>query len=66
MTPDNVHDLTWLPHSCGYRLVAAGHDLPDWHPLVSGDRSAVHRNGPSMLGDLVSEDEVDWRRYGEA
>ncbi len=65
VTPDNVHDLTWLPHTCGYRLVAAGHDLPDWHPLISGDPATVHRNGPSMLGDLVSEDEVDWRDYGE-
>ncbi|MEM8949800.1 MAG: YcgN family cysteine cluster protein [Pseudomonadota bacterium] len=64
VTPDNVHDLTWLPHSCGYRLVAAGHDLPDWHPLVSGDAEAVHREGPSMLGDLVSEDEVNWEDYG--
>ncbi|MGI9490708.1 MAG: YcgN family cysteine cluster protein [Geminicoccaceae bacterium] len=66
VTPMNVHELTWLPHSCGYRLVAAGHDLPDWHPLVSGDTEAVHQDGPSMLGDLVSEDEVDWRDYGSA
>jgi len=65
VTPDNVHNLTWLPHSCGYRLVAAGHDLPDWHPLVSGDPKTVHRHGPSMLGDLTSEDDVDWSKYGE-
>ncbi len=65
VTPDNVHDLTWLPHSCGYRLVAAGHDLPYWHPLKSGDPLSVHQHGPSMLGDLVSEDEVDWQDYGE-
>jgi uncharacterized cysteine cluster protein YcgN (CxxCxxCC family) len=60
VTPANVRELTWLPHSCGYRLVAAGHDLPDWHPLISGDPATVHRKGPSMLGDLVSEDDVDW------
>lgn len=64
VTPDNVHDLTWLPHTCAYRLVAAGHDLPDWHPLISGDTEAVHRDGPSMRGELVSEDEVDWQDYG--
>lgn len=64
VTPDNVHDLTWLPHSCAYRLVAGGHDLAAWHPLLSGDTETVHRNGPSMRGDLVSEDEVDWRDYG--
>jgi len=28
ITPDNVRDLHWLPHSCAYRLVAFGHDLP--------------------------------------
>ncbi len=64
ITPDNVQKLTWLPHTCGYRLVAAGHDLPDWHPLISGNLGTVHRNGPSMLGDLVSEDDIDWQSYG--
>ncbi len=65
VTPANVHEMTWLPHSCGYRLVATGHDLPQWHPLKTGDRNTVHREGPSMLGDLVSEDAVDWRDYGD-
>lgn len=64
VTPANVHDLTWLPHTCAYRLVAAGHDLPDWHPLISGDPLSVHRDGPSMKGDLVSEDDVDWDDHG--
>ncbi len=64
VTPSNVHDMSWLPHSCAYRLVADGHDLPDWHHLVSGDTETVHRHGPSMKGDLVSEDQVDWRDYG--
>jgi len=60
ITPDNVHELTWLPHTCAYRLVANGYDLPDWHHLVCGDRQRVHEEGPSMLGELVSEDEVEW------
>lgn len=64
VTPQNVESLTWLPHSCAYRLIAGGHDLPDWHHLVCGDAEAVHRDGPSMLGDLVSEDVVDWKDYG--
>ena len=64
VTPANVHDLTWLPHSCAYRLIAGGNDLPDWHHLLSGDRDTVHRDGPSMRGELVGEDEVDWRDYG--
>ncbi len=64
VTPANVASLTWLPHSCAYRLVAAGHDLPDWHHLVSGDPERVHTTGPSMRGDLVSEDDVDWDAEG--
>ncbi len=60
VTPANVHKLDWLPHTCAYRLVALGYDLPPWHHLVSGDPERVHQDGPSMRGDLVDEDEADW------
>ena len=60
ITPDNVHRLNWLPASCGYRLVASGYDLPEWHHLVCGDPDRVHEEGPSMLGELVSEEDVEW------
>lgn len=60
VTPANVRELDWLPATCAYRLVAFGRALPDWHHLVCGDRARVHTDGPSMLGELVGEDEVDW------
>jgi uncharacterized cysteine cluster protein YcgN (CxxCxxCC family) len=60
VTPENVRSLDWLPHSCGYRLAAFGMKLPKWHHLVCGDPMRVHRDGPSMLGSLISEDEADW------
>jgi uncharacterized cysteine cluster protein YcgN (CxxCxxCC family) len=60
ITPENVIALDWLPHTCGYRLAAFGMKLPNWHHLVCGDPTAVHRRGPSMLGSLISEDEADW------
>lgn len=60
ITPQNVQEMDWLPHSCGYRLVWAGQPLPGWHPLICGDRERVHTHGPSMRGDIVSEDEADW------
>lgn len=64
ITPDNVHDMHWLPHSCAYRLVAKGYDLPSWHHLVCGDPRRVHTKGPSMLGETISEEEVNWKDYG--
>jgi uncharacterized protein len=63
ITPENVHCLTWLPHTCGYRLVAKGYDLPDWHHLICGDKQRVHSEGASMLGETISEQEVDWDDY---
>ena len=60
VTPKNVHELNWLPHTCGYRVVARGEPLPRWHPLISGNPNSVHKSGPSMKGSLVSEDEADW------
>ena len=59
VTPENVGELDWLPHSCAYRIVWRGEALPNWHPLISGEQASVHRNGPSMKGALISEDEAE-------
>ena len=55
LTPGTVKDYFWLPKTCAYRLVAEGKDLPDWHYLVCGDKSAVHKVGVSIQGKVVSE-----------
>ena len=58
LSTDNIGALSWLPPTCGYRLVAEGKDLYWWHPLVSGDPETVHQAGISVRGRVVSEDGV--------
>lgn len=57
---DNLEEvLAWMPATCAYKLVHEGRDLPDWHPLVSGDPERVHAEGVSLRGRMVPEYEVD-------
>ena len=68
LTPRLVDQVAWLPSSCAYKLRAAGKPLAEWHYLLSGDPSAVHRRGPGVAGRVVSETDagplehhiVDW------
>jgi len=58
LTTRNINRISWLPPTCGYKLVAAGKDLYWWHPLVSGDPETVHQAGVSVRGK-VGASEVD-------
>ena len=59
LTPDLIDELHWMPPSCAYRLLSEGKDLPDWHPLVSGETKSVVRAGMSIRDRFVSEEEID-------
>ena len=56
LTPEKIHGIDWLPSTCAYLLLAQGEDLPDWHPLITGDSESVHRAGQSVRGWTISED----------
>jgi uncharacterized cysteine cluster protein YcgN (CxxCxxCC family) len=55
LTADNIDEISWLPATCGYRLVNEGHDLYWWHPLISGDPDTVHQAGISVRGRVIAE-----------
>lgn len=63
LTPEEVRTLTWLPPTCGYRLVREGRDLYWWHPLLSGDPETVHQAGISVRGKTVPEDGMELEEY---
>jgi uncharacterized protein len=63
LTPDNVRELSWLPKTCGYRLIAEGRPLFNWHPLVSGDPESVHQAGMSIRGSTTPEHRIKVRNW---
>ena len=58
LTPERIAGIDWLPSTCAYLLVARGEDVPDWHPLKTGDPESVHRAGQSVRGWTISEDQA--------
>lgn len=59
LSADETETFDWLPSSCAYRLLAHGDDLPEWHPLLTGDPNSVHEAGISVRGKVRSENETD-------
>ncbi|MEZ4527236.1 MAG: YcgN family cysteine cluster protein [Desulfobacterales bacterium] len=58
LTPETVNQYSWLPETCAYRLLSEGKDLPEWHPLISGDPESIHSSGISLRDRAISEQYV--------
>ena len=59
LSTENIPHLQFMPASCAYRLIAEGADLPEWHPLRSGDPDSVFDAGISVRGWAIPDSEVD-------
>lgn len=55
LSVDDPEAFDWLPGTCAYRLLAEGKDLPDWHPLNTGNPDSARQAGISARGKCVSE-----------
>ncbi len=59
ITPENAKELTWIPETCGYKLLAKGKPLPAWHPLVTGDLQSTEKAGMSIRNKVISEADIE-------
>lgn len=55
LQPDKEHLYRFLPVTCAYRCLHEGRGLPDWHPLLTGDRQSVQLAGISVKAYAISE-----------
>ncbi|MDO9519756.1 MAG: YcgN family cysteine cluster protein [Pseudohongiella sp.] len=50
--------LYWIPDTCAYKLRYLDKPLPQWHPLLTGSRSAMEELGIPVTGRVLSEQYV--------
>ncbi|EAR56426.1 hypothetical protein SKA34_19805 [Photobacterium sp. SKA34] len=64
LTRDRIDEFVWLPETCAYRLLAEGKPLPEWHPLITGSKEAMHKANESVRDKIVYEiDVIDWEDH---
>jgi uncharacterized cysteine cluster protein YcgN (CxxCxxCC family) len=55
---EDIDQFNWLPASCAYRCLVEDKPLPEWHPLITGSQSAMHKGGFSVRGKAISEHSI--------
>jgi uncharacterized cysteine cluster protein YcgN (CxxCxxCC family) len=64
LTRDNLTSFEWLPLTCAYRLLGEGKTLAEWHPLISGSKSAMHAARISVRHIAVPESQMtEWEDH---
>ena len=58
LTLENIAQLHWLPETCAYKCLHENRTLPQWHPLISKDKDAVHQAGVSAKRFALSEEYI--------
>ncbi|MGU9961856.1 MAG: YcgN family cysteine cluster protein [Candidatus Puniceispirillales bacterium WSBS_2018_MAG_OTU23] len=58
LTPKNLEEISWMPMSCAYRRLSEGRGLPEWHPLITGDKDSTHKAGMSVRGKIFTESDI--------
>jgi len=56
---NNTEHYSWLPKTCAYRLRHENKPLPDWHPLIAGNREAMQAAGIAVSNWCVNEELID-------
>ena len=51
--PDNKH---WLPETCAYIRRFDNKPIPEWHPLITGNETAMHDGQHSVKNRTQSEE----------
>ncbi len=59
LTKEQLDNFYWLPKTCAYRLLHEGEPLPDWHPLLTGSKNAMHQGRFSAKHNMVHLTDLD-------
>jgi len=58
LTPQNIPQFNWLPESCTYRRIYRGEALPSWHPLLTGNREQMYKEGITVCSSAIPVGQV--------
>ena len=58
LTRNNLFTIEWLPLSCSYRFFSKHGHLPEWHPLIVGNKKQMHKLKISVKNRIVYEKDV--------